>query len=76
MPLEPDRLDGRRLTTACLWAAGIITASFLALPLRGPAGLVGFLVLVHALLAFRYGLSEATRLKRSIGGFVSASPPL
>lgn len=82
-PLEPDRLDGRRLATACLWAAAIITASFLALSPLGapvellvPLALVGFLVLVYTLLAFRYGLSEATRLTRSIGGFFSASPPL
>ncbi|MEU6688295.1 hypothetical protein [Streptomyces sp. NPDC046832] len=82
-PLEPDRLDGRRLATACLWAAGIVTASFLALSPLGapvelllPLGAVGFLVLVYALLAFRHGLSEATRLTRSIGGFISASPPL
>ena len=31
VPLEPDQLDGRRLGTACLWAAAIVTASFLAL---------------------------------------------
>ncbi|MFI5688400.1 hypothetical protein [Streptomyces sp. NPDC051636] len=82
-PLEPDRLDGRRLATACLWAAVIVTASFIALAPLGapvellvPLALVGFLVLVYTLLAFRYGLSEATRLTRSIGGFFSASPPL
>ncbi|MFH8469513.1 helix-turn-helix domain-containing protein [Streptomyces sp. NPDC017991] len=43
---------------------------------KGPAKLVTFLVMVYALLAFRYGLSEATRLTRSIGGFFSANPPL
>lgn len=82
-PLEPDRLDGRRLATACLWAAAILTASFLALSPFGapvellvPVALVGFPVLVYTLLAFRYGLSEATRLTRSIGGFFSASPPV
>lgn len=82
-PIEPDRLDGRRLATACLWAAVIVTASFIALAPLGapvellvPLALVGFLVLVYTLLAFRYGLSEATRLTRSIGGFFSASPPL
>ncbi|MER7684852.1 hypothetical protein [Streptomyces sp. NPDC097610] len=82
-PLEPDQLDGRRLGAACLWAAVIVTSSFLILsPLGAPAELlvplamVAFFVLVYALLAFRYGLSEATRLTRSIGGFFSASPPL
>ncbi|MFC7830932.1 hypothetical protein [Streptomyces sp. NPDC057375] len=82
-PLEPDRLDGRRLATACLWAAAVITASFLVLSPLGapvellvPLALVGFLVMVYTLLAFRYGLSEATRLTRSIGGFFSASPPV
>ncbi len=81
--LEPDRLDGRRLATACLWAAVIVAACFLALsPLGAPVELlvplavVAFLVLVYTLLAFRYGLSEASRLTRSIGGFFSASPPL
>ncbi|MEU1185956.1 hypothetical protein ABZ464_51780 [Streptomyces sp. NPDC005820] len=81
-PVEPDRLDGRRLATACLWAA-IVTASFLSLSPLGapvellvPLALVWFPVLVYTLLAFRYGLSEATRLTRSIGGFFSASPPL
>ncbi|MEU7340219.1 hypothetical protein [Streptomyces sp. NPDC007074] len=38
--------------------------------------LVAFIVAVYALLAFRFGLSEATRLTRSIGGFFSAGPPL
>ncbi|MGX1471193.1 UNVERIFIED_CONTAM: hypothetical protein RKD50_000001 [Streptomyces canus] len=81
--IEPDRLDGRRLASACLWAAAIIMAFFLALSPLGapvellvPLALVGFLVLVYTLLAFRYGLSEATRLTRSIGGFFSAGPPL
>ncbi|MFE2970449.1 hypothetical protein ACFXKC_43770 [Streptomyces sp. NPDC059340] len=41
-----------------------------------PLALVAFIVVVYALLAFRYGLSEATRLTRNIGGFFSASPPL
>ncbi|MGI5196525.1 hypothetical protein ACQEVY_23230 [Streptomyces sp. CA-288835] len=33
-------------------------------------------ILVYTLLASRFGLSEATRLTRSVGGFFSASPPL
>jgi hypothetical protein len=81
--LEPDQLDGRRLGAACLWAAVIVTVSFLVLSALGapvellvPLAVVAFLVLVYALLASRYGLSEATRLTRSIGGFFSASPPL
>lgn len=83
VPLEPDQLDGRRLGTACLWAAASVTAVFLALSPLGapgellvPLAMVTFLVMVYALLAFRYGLSEATRLTRSIGGFFSANPPL
>lgn len=59
-----------------------LVSSFLVLsPLGAPVGLlvplamVAFIVVVYALLAFRYGLSEATRLTRSIGGFFSASPP-
>jgi hypothetical protein len=36
----------------------------------------GRLLPTHAHLAFRHGLSEATRLTRSIGGFFSASPPV
>ncbi|MGW1364746.1 hypothetical protein ACWCQP_45990 [Streptomyces chartreusis] len=81
--LEPDRLDGRRLATACLVAAAIVILGFLALSPLGapvelllPLALVAFLVLIYTLLAFRFGLSEATRLTRSIGGFFSASPPL
>lgn len=81
--VEPDRLDGRRLATACLCAAVIVILAFFALsPLGAPVELlvplavVAFLVLVYTLLAFRFGLSEATRLTRSIGGFFSASPPL
>lgn len=81
--LEPDRLDGRRLATACLWAAALVTLAFLALsPLGAPVELlvplavVAFLILVYTLLAFRFGLSEATRLTRSISGFLSAGPPL
>lgn len=81
MPLRPR--DGRRLATACLWAAAIVTASFVALsPLGAPVELlvplavVAFPVMVYTLLAFQYGLSEATRLTRSIGGFFSAGPPL
>lgn len=83
VPLEPDRLDGRRLGAACLSAAAGVTVAFYVLsPLGAPVELliplavVAFPVLVYALLAFRYGLSEATRLTRSIGGFFSASPPL
>ncbi|MFJ4633491.1 hypothetical protein [Streptomyces sp. NPDC088847] len=79
VPLEPDQLDGRRLGTACLLAAASVTAVFLVLsPLGAPGELLvplAFLVMVYALLAFRYGLSEATRLTRSIGGFFSANPP-
>ena len=41
-----------------------------------PLAMVTFLVMVYALLAFRHGLSEATRLTRSIGGFFSVNPPL
>ncbi|MEU2624594.1 hypothetical protein ABZ642_41880 [Streptomyces sp. NPDC007157] len=82
-PLEPDRLDGRRLGIASIYAAVALTVFFLALsPMGAPAALVVslalvmFPLLVYTLLAFRYGLSEATRLTRSIGGFFSASPPL
>lgn len=82
-PMEPDRLDGRRLGAACLSAAVGVTVSFYLLSPLGasvelliPLALVAFPVLVYALLAFRYGLSEATRLTRSIGGFFSSSPPL
>ncbi|MGQ4482664.1 hypothetical protein [Streptomyces sp. SAS_276] len=81
--LEPDRLDGRRLATACLFAAVIVIFTFVVLsPLGAPVELlvplavVAFPVLVYTLIAFRYGLSEATRLTRSIGGFFSAGPPL
>ncbi|MFE8987998.1 hypothetical protein ACFYMI_09185 [Streptomyces collinus] len=81
--VEPDRLDGRRLATACLWAAVIVILAFFALSPLGapvellvPLAIVAFLILVYTLLAFRFGLSEATRLTRSIGGFFSASPPL
>lgn len=83
VPLEPDRLDGRRLGAACMSAAVSVTVSFYVLsPLGAPAELliplavVAFPVLVYTLLAFRFGLSEATRLTRSLGGFFSASPPL
>ncbi|MEU0032335.1 hypothetical protein [Streptomyces sp. NPDC006335] len=83
VPLEPDQLDGRRLGTACLWAAAIVTSSFLILSPLGapvellvPLAMVAFIVMVYAILAFRHGLSEATRLTRSIGGFFSASPPV
>ncbi|WP_172633331.1 hypothetical protein [Streptomyces sp. 6-11-2] len=41
-----------------------------------PLAVVAFPVMVYTLLAFQYGLSEATRLTRSIGGFFSAGPPL
>ena len=82
-PLEPDQLDGRRLGTACLWAASIVTSSFLVLSPLGapvellvPLAMVAFIVVVYAILASRHGLSEATRLTRSIGGFFSASPPV
>ncbi|MFJ2008001.1 hypothetical protein [Streptomyces chartreusis] len=81
--LEPDRLDGRRLATACLSAAVIVGIAFVALSPLGapvelllPLALVAFLILVYTLLAFFFGLSEATRLTRSIGGFFSAGPPL
>lgn len=82
-PLEPDQLDGRRLGSSCLWAAVIVAGTFVILSPLGvsaellvPVALVAFIVVVYALLAFRYGLSEATRLTRSIGGFFSATPPL
>ncbi|WP_307538406.1 hypothetical protein [Streptomyces sp. V3I8] len=81
--IEPDRLDGRRLATACLCAAVIVILVFSALSPLGvpvellvPLAMVMFLILVYTLLAFRFGLSEATRLTRSIGGFFSASPPV
>lgn len=81
--VEPDRLDGRRLATACLCAAAIVILAFFALSPLGapvellvPLAMVAFVILVYTLLAFRFGLSEATRLTRSIGGFFSASPPL
>ncbi|MFE7216813.1 hypothetical protein ACFY0A_45065 [Streptomyces sp. NPDC001698] len=50
-PLEPDRLDGHRLATACLWAAAIVTASFVALsPLgEGQADIVLPGVTVHGM---------------------------
>ncbi|MGQ4344019.1 hypothetical protein [Streptomyces sp. SAS_275] len=83
VPLEPDRLDGRRLAASCLWAAGIVIGCIVLLSPLGvaaelvaPVALVAFIVAVYALLAFRFGLSEATRLTRSIGGFFSAGPPL
>lgn len=82
-PLEPDRLDGRRLGSAVLLAVVVVTAFFIVLsPLGAPVeivvtlALVAFPATVFTLLAFRYGLSEATRLTRSIGSFFSASPPL
>ncbi|MGW1719852.1 hypothetical protein [Streptomyces sp. NPDC002156] len=81
--LEPDRLDGRRLATACLSAVAIVIVLFAVLSPLGapveflvPLAVAAFFVLVYTLLAFRYGLSEATRLTRSIGGFFSANPPL
>ncbi|WP_406369744.1 hypothetical protein OG788_07960 [Streptomyces sp. NBC_00647] len=81
--LEPDRLDGRRLATACRWAVVIVTVSFVVLSSLGapaeffvPPAFVVFPVLVYARLAFRYGLSEATRLTRSIFGFFPPNPPL
>lgn len=81
--LEPDRLDGRRLATACLWAVTIVTVSFVVLSPLGapvellvPLALAAFLVLVYALLALRYGLSEATRLTRSIVGLLPGNPSL
>jgi hypothetical protein len=80
--LGPDRLDGRRLATVCLWAAAVVILAFLALSPLGvpvellvPLAVVAFLILVYTLLAFRFGLSEATRLTRSIGGFFSVSRP-
>lgn len=81
--LEPDRLDGRRLGSAVLLAVVVVTAFFIVLSSLGAPvelvvtlALVAFPATVFTLLAFRYGLSEATRLTRSIGGFFSASPPL
>ncbi|MFJ3799934.1 hypothetical protein ACIPSJ_27085 [Streptomyces sp. NPDC090088] len=81
--LEPDRLDGRRFGIACLWAAVLVIASSSVLSPLGasaellvPLAMVAFFVLVYALLAFRYGLSEATRLTRTIGGFLSANQSL
>lgn len=81
--LEPDQLDGRRLGTACLWAAVIVTSCSLTFSSLGapvglliPLAMVAFIVMVYAILARKYGLSEATRLTRSIGGFFSASPPI
>ncbi|MFB7575487.1 hypothetical protein [Streptomyces sp. NPDC056165] len=41
-----------------------------------PLAVVAFPVMVYTLLAFQYGLTKATRLTRSIGGFLSAGPPL
>ncbi|MCX4233515.1 hypothetical protein [Streptomyces ortus] len=81
--LEPDRLDGRRLAKACLWSAGTVILVCVALSPLGtpvellvPLAVVAFPILVYTLLASRFGLSEATRLTRSIGGFFSTSPPL
>lgn len=82
VPLEPDQLDGRRLAASCLWAAGIVISSIVGLSPLGvpaelvvPVALVALLIAVYTLFAFRFGLSEATRLTRSIGGFFSAGPP-
>lgn len=81
--IEPDRLDGRRLGVAVLGASAVVTAFCLALvPLGASVGTlllvapVVFPVTVYTLLAFFHGLSEATRLTRSIGGFFPASPPV
>ncbi|WP_413754720.1 hypothetical protein [Streptomyces sp. MMBL 11-3] len=80
--LEPDRLDGRRLATACIWsliavmATGIILSPFgMSSALVIPLMLVGFIVTVYLILAFRYGLAEATRLTRNIGSFFTPGPP-
>ncbi|SEF18975.1 hypothetical protein, partial [Streptomyces sp. Ag109_O5-10] len=82
-PLEPDQLDGRRLAKACLWSVASVTTFFLALSLLGapsalllPMAMIAFIVLVYGILAFQYGLLEASRLTRSIGGFFSANPPI
>ncbi|CAM5670320.1 hypothetical protein [Streptomyces viridochromogenes] len=81
--VEPDRLDGRRLAVSCGWAAVLVTGTIILLSPLGvaaelvvPVALVAFIALVYVLLAVRFGLSEATRLTRSIGGFFSAGPPL
>ncbi|NGO45371.1 hypothetical protein [Streptomyces ureilyticus] len=57
--LEPDRLDGRRLATACLWAAVIVILAFLGLSPLGapiellvPLAVVAFLILVYTLSPF------------------------
>ncbi|WP_159045134.1 hypothetical protein [Streptomyces sp. NRRL F-5122] len=81
--LEPDRLDGRRLGRACLWAVlAVIVSSALLSPLGAPVELLlplatlAFIVLVYVLLAFWYGLGEATRLTKSIASFFSSTPQL
>lgn len=80
---RPDQQDGRRLAIACLSAAVMLILVFYALSPLGapvellvPLAIVAFPILVYTLLASSLGLSEATRLTRSIGGFFSASPPL
>ncbi|MFD9444233.1 hypothetical protein ACFWBR_38120 [Streptomyces sp. NPDC060006] len=79
--LEPDRLDGRRLATACIWsliavmATGIVLSPFgISSALVIPLMLVGFIVTVYVILAFRHGLAEATRLTRNIGSFFTPGP--
>ncbi|MFI6469791.1 hypothetical protein ACIBL5_05935 [Streptomyces sp. NPDC050516] len=82
-PLEPDRLDGRRLANACGWSLISDTTFSLFLAwLGGPAevlvslAVLGFPVAVYVILAAKYGLSEATRLTRSISSFFSSGSPL
>lgn len=82
-PLEPDRLDGRRLARACLISAlavaaccAVLAALNTPVELLLPLALVAFLVIAYLFLASKYGLSEANRLTRAMVPFFSTSPPV
>jgi hypothetical protein len=82
-PLEPDRLDGRRLARACLFSAlavagccSLLAALNAPVELLLPLALIAFLAIAYLSLASKYGLSEANRLTRAMGLFFSTSPPV
>ncbi|MER6257135.1 hypothetical protein ABT224_37990 [Streptomyces sp. NPDC001584] len=80
--IEPDRLDGRRLAKACLWSAIAVSAVSVLLGRFGisatiliPTAFLAWPIGAHLLLCRGYGLSEATRLTRSIRSFLPSGPP-
>ncbi|MFF2631160.1 hypothetical protein ACFVUN_36020 [Kitasatospora griseola] len=84
-PLEPDRLDGRRLMKACrrgaLWVLVLLVAlwwSGAGPELVIPSGVVLWLPVSFLVLCNRHGLGEASRLIRGIKALfqgVDAPPP-